>query len=423
MKWCPSADAVAALVPRDATVVCAGLPMGPQALLRAICRRLPELGSPTIYCGDLSGEFSFLDDIPQEAWGRLRLLVGGGPVPRTPRARVDLHPWSVHETELQIASGLFKVDACLVTVAPGDHGRFCLSPQVACLPSAMARAPLVLAEVYENLPVLLGDVDLGPEDIDAALVVQGDLPGFEPGPAPDATARAIAARVAELVPDDACLQLGIGALAEAILAALDGHRNLSAHAGFIGDGIARLMRRGVINGESNPLARGKTVAGALLGGRALIDFADRNPDILLRAFSHTNDPAVIASIPRFFAINSALCIDLLGQAGAEATDGVLRAGGGGQMDFMTGAHRSPGGASVIALPSTAAAGAVSRIVPPSRLGGPATCHRSWVDFVVTEHGIADLRGASVRERAARLVAVTDPSHREALAAAAARILP
>lgn len=417
----PSPDEVVACIPRDATIVCAGLPMGPQALLRAICRRMPELGAPTIYCGDLSGRFEFLEEIPPEAWGRLRLLVGGGPVPRSERARVDLAPWSVFDTECLIASGRFRVDVCLVTVAPGEGGGYCLSPQVACLHAAAARVPLVLAEVYETLPQLQGDVDLAADRIHAAVRMPGPLAGYRTDADIAPVQRRIAQHVAALIPDGACLQVGIGSMAEAILEALSGHRDLGLHAGFISPGIARQMQAGVINGRQYPLAPGKVVTGALLGDQALFDFAHRHPDLVMRSFSHTNDPAVIAAIPRFFGVNAALAVDPLGQVGAEGGGGQFRAGGGGQMDYVPGAHRSPGGASVIVLPSTAARGTVSRIVAPNLLEGPVTCHRNWVDFVVTEHGVADLRGASVVERAERLVAIADPAWRDQLSAAAATI--
>lgn len=330
MQWCRSADEVVATIPRDATIVCAGLPMAPQTLLRALCRRLPELGEPTVYCGDLSGEFAFLEEIPPECRGRLRLLVGGGPVPRTAQARVDLYPWSVHDTELLIDSGRLRVDVCLVTLAPTRAGGWCLSPQVACLHTAAARAGLVLAEVYESLPELQGDVTLAAGRIDRAIAVDGLLPGFQADSAGSAVTplqATLARHVASLVPDGACLQVGIGALADAILTALAGHRDLGVHAGFIGPGCARLIEAGVINGRCYPLAPGKVVTGALLGDQLLFDFAHRHPDLVMRAFRHTNDPALIATIPRFYGINSALAVDLLGQVGAEASGGLLRAGG------------------------------------------------------------------------------------------------
>lgn len=416
-----SADEAVAAIPRDATIVCGGLPAAPQNLLCAICRRLPELGSPTLYCGDLTGRFSFLDEVPESCRGRLRLLVGGGPIPVNDRARVDLLPFSVFDTERMIAGGQWKVDVCLAAARPSDRaGRWCLSPQVGCLRTAIDHAALVLLEVDESLPLLYGDTDLAFADVDAWI----ESSGIAASPLQErhtAVHERIARHVAGLVPDGACIQIGIGGLAEAILSALTSHRDLSLHSGFVGDGAVRLMAAGVLNGARHPFAPGKAVAGALLGSRSLYEFADRNPTLEMRSFAFVNNPATVASIPAFFAINSALAVDLYGQVGAEGVGGAIKAGGGGQMDFMPGAHLSPGGAAVIALPSTAAGAMVSRIVPPAQLAGPVTCHRNWIDFVITEYGVADVRGVGLLERARRIIEVAHPDHRDALAASIAGI--
>ncbi len=411
-----SADDIVAMMPRDAFIVCAGLPAAPNELLRAICRRLPELGRPTLYCGDLSGEFAFLNEVPPESYGQLKLLIGGGPVPDAPQASVDLSPFSVYETEQLIATGRWRVDVCLVTARPPDErGEFVLSPQVACLKTAAGKARLVFAEVDATLPLLCGDTRLGAGAVTAFITV--NKPATDAAPSKIGEIHhAIARRAAGLVPDGGCIQIGIGSLAEAVLLNLAGHRDLAVHSGFIGEGVMRLMQKGVVNNARYPLSPGKVVTGALLGGRELYEFADRNDRIEMRSFSHVNNPAVIAQIPNFFALNSATAVDLFGQVNAESIGGRVRSGGGGQMDFMPAAHASPEGTAVIALQSTTARGAVSRIVAPGALGGPATCHRNWVDFVVTEHGVADLRGVGFRQRAARIIEVADPKFRAELSA-------
>lgn len=422
-RHCRTADDVAALIPRDAFVVCGGLPGAPEELLRAMCRRMPELGEPTLYCGDIAGKFSFLDEIPPEACGRLRLMIGGGPVPTTERARVDLSPWSVYEVEQLIAGGRWAVDVCLITARPPNaDGDFVLSPQVACLKTAATRAGLVLAEIDDGLPRLLGDTKLGADRVDAFVAVSRRSLWESREAATHPTLDAIGRRVAELVPDGACIQVGIGSLAEAVLANLGGHSDLAVHSGFIGDGVRRLMEKGVVTGTRYPLDPGKVVTGALLGGKELYDFADGNERIALHPFSHVNNPAVVARIPDFFAINSAVSVDLFGQAGAEGIGGKLKSGGGGQMDFMPGAHVGAGGTAIITLQATASRGTVSRIVAPAFLGGPVTSHRNWVDIVVTEFGVADLRGLGVLARAARLIEVADPRFRDELSASMERVL-
>ena len=330
-----TADDLVALMPRDAFIVCAGLPAAPMGLLRAMCRRLPELGKPTLYCGDLSGEFAFLDEIPAECYGNLRLLIGGGPMPASSRAFVDLAAYSVYETEQLISSGRWKVDVCLVTTRPpNERGEFILSPQVACLLTAARQARLVLAEVDDTMPMLYGETCIEASGVSAFTVAREPSVNFEPTFKTNPIHNAIGTRVAGLVPDGSCIQVGIGSLAESVLSALENHRDLSVHSGFIGTGVAKLMQKGVINGAHHPLSPGKAVTGALLGGHALYEFADYNDQIEMRSFSHVNNPSVIAQIPNFYALNSATAVDLFGQVGAEGIDGRIRSGGGGQMDFV-----------------------------------------------------------------------------------------
>lgn len=416
----PTADDVAALIPRDAFIVCGGLPGAPLEILRAMCRRLPELGRPTLYCGDIAGQFSFLDDIPPSAFGQLHLLIGGGPVPRTDRAHVDLSPYSVYETERLFASGRWKTDVCLITARPPNvKGAFVLSPQVACLKTA-SRSSLILAEIDPGLPLLHGDSEIAGADVAAYVEIPQKLTWVD-AEIPNAVIDGIGKKVASIIPNGACIQIGIGTLADATLNALGSHRDLGVHSGFIGDGVRRLMEKGAVNGSCYPLNPGRVVTGALLGGKALHDFANDNSRIAVHPFSLVNNPETIKRIPDFFAINFAVAIDLFGQVNAEGIGGKVRSGGGGQMDFMPAAHASESGTAIIALQSTASHGKVSRIVPPLACGGPITTHRNCVDIVVTERGIADLRGASLRERARRLIDIADPNFQAELEISAERI--
>jgi acetyl-CoA hydrolase len=234
----------------------------------------------------------------------------------------------------------------------------------------------------------------------------------------DPVEAAIAQHVASLVPDGATLELGIGSLPERVLQALRGHRDLGIHSAVIGDGVVELMEAGVVTNARKPFDAGVTVAGMLMGTRRLYDFAHRNPRVRLAPSSHTHATAVMAALPNFFAINGAVEVDLSGQVNAESSNGRYIGAVGGQVDFVRGANASPGGRALMVLPSTAKGGRISRIVP--RLGdGVVTTARSDVDAVVTEFGVATLRGKSLRERSKALIDVAHPDHRESLERAAA----
>lgn len=416
-----SSDELVREMPRDAFIVCAGLPGAPTGLLAAICRNLPELGRPTLYCADLSGAYAFLDEIPAGYENRLRVLVGGGPIPRSDKALIDVCPFSTFETDRLITSGRWHVDVALVRGLALGNGDLCLSPVVGSLPSAAAAASVVLAEVDETLPLLKGATRLQADRITGS-IASVDTCFWPAVEEPNEVQLKIAAGVAELVPDGASIQVGIGSLAEAVLSALAGHSDLGVHSGFIGDGVAALVRSGAITGAHHPVHPGRIVTGALLGTPDLFAFADDNDSIVMAPFGETSDPVLIARVPDFVAVNSATSVDLLGQVGAEGIAGRMVAAGGGQMDYMPAAHQSQTGAAIIALPSTTGNGRHSRIAAPALLGGPVTSHRNWVDFVVTEHGTADLRGAGLRDRMQRLIDIAHPEFRDRLGAASAELL-
>jgi len=236
--------------------------------------------------------------------------------------------------------------------------------------------------------------------------------------------RAIARHVAPLIPDGATIQTGIGGIPEAVLGLLHDHKDLGIHSEMIPDSAVPLMEAGIINGERKTIHPHKMVAGFILGTKRLFDFAHNNPMFELRRTAYANDPFVIAQNDRMVALNSAIEVDLTGQVCADSLGHIPYSGIGGQVDFLRGAARSKGGKPVIALPSTAKGGTVSRIVPRLQPGAGVVTSRGDVHYVITEHGVAYLHGKTVRQRAEALIAIADPKFREELEreAVEARIL-
>jgi acetyl-CoA hydrolase len=306
-----------------------------------------------------------------------------------------------------LRSGRIRADAVLVQLSPPDEaGRYSLGIAREYLADALAQARVIIGEVGPLVPRTHGAPALTGDQLTA--VVPARYPPAEwPAAAPTAAQRAIARHVAGLIEDGATLQFGVGALTEAVLAELAGHRHLGVHSGLLPDGLAALMERGVVTGERKSVDRGVAIGGILLGGRALFDYADRNERIELRPTSYTHDPAVLAAQHSFVALNSALEVDLTGQVNAEVARGRYIGSVGGAADFLRGAARSRGGVPVVMLPATA--GPASRIV--TELSGPVSTPRGDVGVVVTEHGVADLRGLPVRQRAERMIAIAAPGLR------------
>jgi acetyl-CoA hydrolase len=320
-----------------------------------------------------------------------------------------------------IADGHPRVDVVLLQVSgPDKAGNYNVGIGIECLREAIAGARLVIAQLNPALPWTSGDtlIDGGMIDIlvPAAHPVL-ELPARSIGP----VETAIAGHVATLVPDRATLELGIGLIPEAVTAALGKKRGLGIHSGAIGDGVADLMASGVVDNRHKEIDAGVTVTLMLMGTRRLYAFADRNPRIEIRSPRYTHDALVLGQFRRFVAINSALDIDLTGQVNAETVAGHSVGLTGGQMDFVRAATRAPEGRSIIALPSTSRDRAHSRIV--ARLAdGVVTTPRADADCVVTEHGIAELKGRTLAERARALIRVADPAFRAELERASERLV-
>ncbi|MDP3519908.1 MAG: acetyl-CoA hydrolase/transferase C-terminal domain-containing protein [Hydrogenophaga sp.] len=328
--------------------------------------------------------------------------------------------YPVHYSRLpDLLANELKPDVVLLQVSrPDANGRYSLGAASDYQLATARRARVVIAEVNVHTPYLPNA--LLPLDVRIDHMVTSDEPLVEgPRSTADAVSDQVANHVAGLIPHEATLQMGIGNLMDAVCRQLRTHRNLGIHSGVLTDGMAELMKAGVVTNARKGAHVGKSVVGSLLGSRTLFDFADGNPDILLVETAETHGVASLAQQRRLCSVNSAVEVDLTGQVNAEVSGGRYIGAVGGQVDFVRAASCSEGGASIIALPSSARSGQLSRIV--AELGGPVTTPRSDVDHVVTEWGVAHLRGLSLRQRAQALVGIAHPSHREALQLAASRI--
>jgi acyl-CoA hydrolase len=301
----------------------------------------------------------------------------------------------------------------LAAAAPMDrHGYFSLGTNCDYVAPFIGRAPFFL-EVNEQMPRTFGGNQIHVSQVEGWLEVDRPLVEVPPS-SPSVVDRQIAAHVAERIPDGATLQVGIGSIPSALLAGLRDHRDLGVHTELISDGLMDLIDRGVVNGTRKNLAPGKAVTTFALGTTALYEFLHENPAVEFLPVDHVNDPRVIAQEDCFVSINATTEVDLVGQCASETVLGRYWSSSGGQADFARGAMYSPRGMAFVVLPSTAAGGTVSRITASLTPGSVVTTLKNTVDHVVTEHGVAHMRGRSISQRAAALIAIADPPFREDL---------
>jgi 4-hydroxybutyrate CoA-transferase len=307
-------------------------------------------------------------------------------------------------------------DAALLQVARDRDGRLRLGPNVDFAAAALQSASVVLAELNTAITAPAGCPEIDEDRIDFLLTSERPLPAL-PVAEEDAAAQAIGELVAAEIRDGDCLQTGIGAIPAAILRRLEGKNDLGLHGGLIDDGGMRLIEHGNITGKNKEIDTARHVTGMALGSTGLLEWLADRPDVLFRGADHTHEAAVIGQLSGFVSVNSAVEVDLYGQINAEMAGGRQISGTGGSVDFMRAARVSPGGRSIVAMTATARGGSVSRIVPKVEL---VTALRTDVDLVVTEHGIARLREAPLRERAEALIGIAAPEFRDELRAAMPR---
>lgn len=333
----------------------------------------------------------------------------------TKASALDVIPVHVSQVGPLIAAGIIPCDVAMIQVSPadadGNHSCGLISDYVR---AAVDKARLVIAEVNEAVPYTYGELIPG-SAIDVAVKVSR-MP-VEVAPAKiGETDEAIARHCAGYIHDGSVIQTGVGAVPDAILRQIGDRKDLGVHSGMLGDGLVDLIESGAITNERKEIDKGITINGALIGTRRLYQFCNGNKAVRMTPTSYTHDAAVLGQLSGLVTINSALEVDLTGQVNAEQSGSAYMGGTGGQVDFARAGARSPGGAGLMVLASTAKQGTISKIAPT--LSGPVTTARTEVDVVVTEYGAAELKGQTLAERARRLTAVAHPDFREELERAA-----
>jgi len=386
----------------------------PSTLVEELLRQSQRLRPLTLMGGLLLGDYPFCAPSYQDAFRwvtfhampALREALRRGQAEFVPARYADT-PW------LFGPDGPWAADAVLVQAAPpGPDGRLSLGVSTSYPLAVARRAPLVIAEVNHAMPRTLGDSTLAWDRVTAWIETTRPVVAY-PAPRVTDVEHGVARHVAELIPDGATIQVGIGAVPEAVAAALGGHRDLAVHSLLV-DAMLPLLRAGVITGARKTRNAGRMDLGEIMGTEPLFRWAHDNPAVSMAPSTVIHDPAVVARLERFVSVNSAIEVDLTGQVNAESVGDRQMAGVGGQFDFVLGASLAPGGRSVIALPSTGRSGEVSRIVAQLAPGARVTTPRYLTDCVVTEFGRAELRGLGEAQRARALLRLAHPRFREPL---------
>jgi len=400
------ARAVAAIRPGD-RVYMGGNAATPVALARALAARAAELDGIEVDHVLLLGEDPFAavrDRIRHRAW-----FVGPADRDAVNDGRADYIPSHLSEIPGLLRAAPLKA-AMLMCAPPDAHGFLSLGVEVLASLAAAETAERVIVQVNRHMPRVLGDTFLHVSRVHAIVEADTPLPELPRRP-PTEVEAAIARHLVPLIPEGATLQLGIGGIPDAVIGQLTGRDDLGVHSEMISDGVMDAVEAGVVTGRRKTLHPHKVITTFVLGTRALYDWVHENPCVEAHPADYTNDVLVAARNERLVAINSAISVDLGGQVNADSIGGKIYSGVGGQVDFVRAAARSPGGCPIIALPSTARRGSVSRIVAALAAGAGVVTSRADVHHVVTEYGVASLHGRTLRERAAALIAIAHPDFR------------
>lgn len=391
----------------------------PKILIDALCKRgeNKEFEDVRIHHLHTEGPAPYADPKFEGIFFHQAFFVGENVRKGVQAGYADYIPVFLGETQKLYRCGALPCDVAMIQVCPPDeNGIVSLGTSVDATLAAIERARTVIAVVNKNVPRSLGQALIPMDMID--IFVEDDSP-LEPShfSEPNEIEIAIGKHCANLIEDGACLQMGIGAIPNAVLAQLVNHKNLGIHTEMFADGVLELVEKGVINGNNKVTDKGKLVATFLMGSQNVYDFIHNNEMVRMMDVGYTNDPFIIAQNPKMTAINSALQIDLTGQVCADSLGLKFYSGVGGQVDFVYGASRSEGGKSIIAMQSCTNKG-ISKIAPTILQGGGVVTTRAHVHYIVTEYGAVNLYGKSLQERARLLISIAHPDHRETLEKAA-----
>lgn len=412
-----SAEEAVQIVQSGNRVFFQGAAMTPNVLIDALCDRHIELSDVEIVSIHTEGEARYTQAPCNESFRLNSLFVGGNVRHFVNGFKGDYVPIFLSEIHLLFRRKIIDLDVAFIQVSPPDkHGYCSLGVSVDVTLPAIEMAKKVVAQINPRVPRTHGDGIIHINQIDHAIEV--NQPIHEHGQTEISQLELqIGGHVASLIEDGATLQMGIGNIPNAVLSKLGNHKRLGIHTEMFSDGVLPLIEQGVVTGEDKKVKQGKVVSCFAVGSRKLYDFIDDNPLCHFKEAAYTNDTAVIRKNPKVTAINSAIEIDITGQVCADTIGSRQFSGVGGQMDFIRGASLSEGGKPIFAMPSATNKG-VSKIVPYLKQGAGVTTTRAHVHYVATEHGVVDLYGKNLQQRARALISIAHPDHREALEKAA-----
>jgi acetyl-CoA hydrolase len=415
-----SAEEAAGVIESGQRVYMQGGCAVPRVLIDALVARYQELRDVEIVHLHTEGDAPYVRPEMEGHFRHNALFVGHNVREAVNAGRADFTPAFLSDVPRLFETTL-PLDVALVQVSPPDKAGFCsLGISVDCARPAAMAARSVIAQVNPRMPRTLGDSFLHVSQIDYLVEAESELLEVARD-AGDRVSLAIARNVAGLIEDGSTLQTGIGSVPNAVLAALGDRKHLGVHTEMFSDGLLDLVESGVVDCAAKTYHPGKIVASFVIGTRLLYDFVDDNPMVEMHPVTFTNDPGAIALNDKMVSINSAIEVDLTGQVCSDSIGHKLYSGIGGQLDFIRGASRSRGGKSIIAMPATARGGEVTRIVSELRAGAGVVTTRGDVHHVVTEYGVADLHGRTIRDRARSLIAIAAPPFREELESQARRL--
>lgn len=412
-------EAVKHIKSGDSIVVQPGC-AAPITLLNAMVDRREELSDINIYHILIVGNIPYLQPGMEKYFKHHAFFIGANARPAVNEGRAEFIPIFLSEVTLLFKEGVLPVDIAFINVSPPDEHGFCsYGIDVGNIKTPTEKAKLVIAQVNPQMPRGLGNSFIHINKID--YIVEKDEPLLElPQVDPNASSETIEVydnigkNVADLIEDGSTLQMGIGAIPDSVMKYLRNKKDLGVHTEMFSDGMIDLVDNGIITGEKKTLHPGKIIAGFVLGTKKAYDYIDNNPIFEFHPQEYVNDPFIIAKNEKMVAINSAIEVDLTGQVCSDSIGTKLFSGIGGQVDFIRGAAYSKGGKPIIALPSTTKDGKISRIVPMLKPGAGVVTSRGDVHYVVTEYGVAQLWGKSIRERMKELIRIAHPKFRDEL---------
>ena len=385
----------------------------PQVLIRALAARHEELHNVEICQLHTEGEAPYANPEFRDSFHVNSFFIGKNIRHTLTAGNGSYTPVFLSELPLLFKRRIINLDVALIHVSvPDQHGYCSLGVSVEATVAAIKNAKYVIAQVNKQMPRTFGDGIIHVSEIDAFVECDEALPAHsmvEPTP----VERQIGDYVASLIEDRSTLQMGIGSIPNAVLTRLGNHKNLGLHTEMFSDGVIDLILKDVINGDYKGVDPGRALATFLMGSKRLYDYVNDNPFVEMRTSDYVNDVSIIKQNPRMVAINSAIEVDMTGQVCADSIGTKMYSGVGGQMDFIRGASLSEGGKAIIALPSVTNKG-VSRIVPSLKIGAGVVTTRAHVHYIITEYGIANLYGKTIKQRAKALVDIAHPDHRETL---------